>query len=586
MEAVGQDYNDQDNLILGRYRPISQAGSGGYATVIAAWDTRIQRRVAIKMMQLEPDDSGPQDKDVARAGLEEARTAAMLQDANIVGVYDFEVHNGTAYLIMEYIDGITLTQLMRNWGDYMNVDIVAAVFQGVAHALEVAHDNQVLHLDIKPDNVLIDRKGQVKVTDFGLSRLSDAAGFAHAGGGTIGYMPLEQMRLESLDARCDEWALASITYQMLTGENPFLAQDLPRAQKAIEDAELVLPSLCMTALPEEADDVLFDALAPNRERRYATVREFAADMQPLLGNPSQGRKLLSRIVGKAREDMPEDQVVAESATPVQTEGRPMKEHHIPMRLWSLVGSGLLAFVSLANNTWLDGITSLPLWGIWVVVAVLAVLVPHVGAALSVAAFAVTLVSQGYYVFAAVLVVAGFLWWFFVARDAMAQANSGLGAVVFGAVGLGTITPLAAGYFLNVSQAAVTTLFSSLLAILLAAFGSGTVEGWWPHLYWNNLGPGYTDALVAVLSNPTTWITIASWVLAAMVMAALCGFGSRPLACLGAVLAGVLLAAGVVGCTWVESGFTTYIPSTVRLAIPVACAVVAAIVGAVRAPDVD
>lgn len=575
---------EQENLILGRYRPISQAGSGGYGTVVSAWDTRIQRRVAIKMMQMEIDDEGNIDSSVAQAGLEEARTAAMLQDPNIVGVYDFEVQGGIAYLIMEYVDGITLTQLMRDWGDYMDADVVAAVFQGVSHALEVAHDNQVLHLDIKPDNVLINRKGQVKVTDFGLARLSDAAGFSRAGGGTIGFMPLEQMRLQPLDARCDEWALASITYQMLTGENPFLAPDLDAAQKAIEDAEITLPSLDME-LPESLDDVLFYALAPNRENRYATVRDFAQEMQPLLGDPARGRRTLSRIVGKAREDMPDEPAIMAPEAPTRQEVRPVKNYDIPLRVWSLLGSGLLAFVSLANNVWLDGVSSLPLWGVWAVIAVLAVLVPHVGAALAVASLAVAFASHGYYVCAAVLAVAGFLWWFFVARDAKPQANCGLSTVLFGSVGCSAAAPLLSGYYLHAGQAAASTAFASLLAIFLAAFGSGSVSGWWPHLYWSNLGPGYMDALLSVLQNTSTWITIASWLLASVIMAGLCGFGSRPLAFLGALLAGAVLVAGVVGCTWVTSGFTSYMPQMQQLGFPIVCAAAAAILGALRAPDI-
>ena len=150
-------------------------------------------------------------------GLDEARTAAMLSDPNIVAVYDFEIQDSTAYLIMEYVEGMTLTELLRDHDAELTLDIVAAVFDGVAHALEVAHENGVLHLDIKPDNILINHAGQVKVTDFGLATLADASGFGPAGGGTIGYMPLEQMRQENLDARCDEWALASVTYEMLAG---------------------------------------------------------------------------------------------------------------------------------------------------------------------------------------------------------------------------------------------------------------------------------------------------------------------------------------------------------------------------------
>ena len=350
-------------LILNRYKPLAKAGVGGFGTVQVAWDTRIQRKVAIKCIPLSeaellraalpgadaldisPDEHGessagsqsfgvtgahtagsaassataidpadvppwedlpeeagfagvedagvpdgsdasaepasaparevgprfagfdsadppsadsfpnqllpgqsvsltnavdPASRPLVRTlsripGLDEARTAAMLSDPSIVAVYDFEIQDSTAYLIMEYVEGMTLTELLRDHDDRLTLDVVAAVFEAVAHALEVAHENGVLHLDIKPDNILINASGQVKVTDFGLATLADAQGFGVAGGGTIGYMPLEQMRQENLDARCDEWALASVTYEMLAGENPFLAPNLFQAQEAIEE---------------------------------------------------------------------------------------------------------------------------------------------------------------------------------------------------------------------------------------------------------------------------------------------------------------------------------------------------------------
>ena len=172
-------------------------------------------------------------------GLEEARTAAHLNDANIVTVYDCEVHGDAAYVVMEYVEGKTLSRVLRELGDDISLDVIAAVFASVSHALEVAHDSDVLHLDIKPENVIINKKGVVKVTDFGLATLMDASGCATTGGGTIGYMPPEQMRQERLDVRTDEWALASLTYEMMSGSNPFLADDIEEAESLIEEAELL-----------------------------------------------------------------------------------------------------------------------------------------------------------------------------------------------------------------------------------------------------------------------------------------------------------------------------------------------------------
>lgn len=315
-------------LILDRYRLLGEAGAGGYGTVMVAKDPRIQRKVAIKAIPLtETDalraalpgadavagsaaithglssDDLSDDQDVQALahipGLDEARTAAMLSDPHIVTVYDVEVRGQTAYLVMEYIEGITLSKLMRDYVDYVTLDMITAVFDAVAGALKKAHAHRVLHLDIKPDNILINREGQVKVTDFGLATLVDASGVGTTGGGTIGYMPLEQMRREKLDVRTDEWSLASVAYEMLVGSNPFTAPDLAHAEQAIVDAELVLPSLCWDGLDESLDDVLFYALAPEKEDRYESVFDFQEEADKFLGDAEEGVTQLKYVVADA-----------------------------------------------------------------------------------------------------------------------------------------------------------------------------------------------------------------------------------------------------------------------------------------------
>ena len=145
---------------------------------------------------------------------------------------------------MEYVEGLTLTQFLHDYSDDMTLDMLTCIFSGVAHAIEVAHAENVLHLDIKPDNVLIDSKGKVKVADFGLATLADEFGYGTANAGTIGYMPPEQMRKQALDVRTDEWALACITYEMLCGQNPFDAKDIQTSLKKTEDSKLTVPSSC------------------------------------------------------------------------------------------------------------------------------------------------------------------------------------------------------------------------------------------------------------------------------------------------------------------------------------------------------
>ena len=605
----------RNQLILDRYAPLAEAGTGGFSTVQVAWDTRIQRKVAIKCIELEelrapsarrgaPRDLSSQETvslggldvtgdvpsvtsvDVTEGtspvtspaaptrlideggaptralgerddysaavraylrvpGLDEARTAAMLSDADIVAVYDFEVRGSTAYLIMEYVEGMTLTQLLEECGDQLTLDIVAAVFSSVAHALDVAHENQVLHLDIKPDNILIDRKGQVKVTDFGLAKLAGAGGFGSAGGGTIGYMPLEQMRGELLDVRCDEWALASVSYEMLTGENPFLAEDLRQAEAAIEGAELVLPSLCWDDLDDQVDDVLFYALDPDREERYDTVADFAEEMEKFLGDPKRGRRELARLVSDARsDDEGEWDEAPEPERPV--ERAPLGERvgalprAIAGRAVALAGSALVAGLGLSTLPGASGVDNPLFWGLLALVGALGAALPHAGALAAYAVLAAALIAQGAPAAGCLLVAAAGAWWWFVGREGTAQANCALAGPLAGAVGAAALAPLAAGAALRPVQALATGSFSALSAFVLAALGSGSLFGWDALATWRFAGVDIQGNLIDLAVDPAVWAVVAGWVASAALLSALCLRRSRALLIVGVVAGAAIL----------------------------------------------
>ena len=607
-------------LILDRYAPLAEAGTGGFGTVQVAWDTRIQRKVAIKCIELEelrassacrgahrgfssqetvslggldvtgdgpsvtsagvtegpsPVTSAAPTRIIDEAaaptralgerddysaavraylrvpGLDEARTAALLSDADIVAVYDFEVQGSTAYLIMEYVEGMTLTQLLEEHGDALTLDIVAAVFSSVAHALDVAHENQVLHLDIKPDNILIDRKGQVKVTDFGLAKLAGAGGFGAAGGGTIGYMPLEQMRGELLDVRCDEWALASVSYEMLTGENPFLAEDLRQAESAIEDAELVLPSLCWDDLDDQIDDVLFYALDPDREERYDTVADFAEEMEKFLGDPKRGRRQLARLMDDAAADG-EGEPVGDAASAPRAERVPLGERIGPMprkiagRAVALAGSALVAGLGLANLPGASGVDNPLFWGLLAVVAALGAVLPSVGALAAYAVLAAALIAQGAPASGCLLVAAAGAWWWFVGRGSVAAANCALAGPLAGAVGVAAVAPLAAGAALRPVRALATGALSAFVALVLAALGSGSLFGWDAFSTWGFAGGDVQGNLIALVVDPSTWAVVAAWLASAALLSVLLLRRNRVLLVVGVVAdAALLIAAACV-----------------------------------------
>lgn len=553
--AIDPESVDPSRMLLGRYLPEGEAGSGGFASVIVAWDTRIRRRVAIKCMPLEDLGGTVGDgsilideraKDAASVpGLEEARTAAMLSDPSIVQVYDFEVQDSTAYLILEYVDGITLGDLLAYYPDEINPDIVAAVFKAVAKALQVAHAHHVLHLDIKPENVLINRNGQVKVVDFGLARLAGEAGYGAATGGTIGYMPPEQMRQRELDERCDEWALASLTYEMIAGTNPFITDSLASAEDAIYDTELIIPSLCMEGLDESIDDIMFCALDPDREGRYDSVKEFAAELQPCLGGPRRGTNELKRIVGKTDAEDEEETSPTEEAPAVAPLSISPRMRSVGMRVWAALSVFMLGLLALKGFSLESFETQTAGYAVLVGVAVLAAFLPHIGALVIGCALGVGLCITGNILPGILAIAATAGWWAAAGRFSMESPAVGLMPALFGAFGLGPLTPFVAGYLLPVRDALITTLYAAFLAILLGGFGSGTIAGWdIVNVLPAALNSSLQQTLLAMIQQPSLWITVLGWTLAAMVASLLCGLGRRVWCVLGMVLAAVLMFAAL------------------------------------------
>lgn len=552
------------NLILNRYRPLEEAGAGGFATVLAAWDTRIQRRVAIKCLRLDgyaslADARSPREI----PGLDEARTAAMLSDSHIVGVYDFDASGAQAYLIMEYMDGITLTELMREEGA-LSLDVATCVFEAVAGALETAHENQVLHLDIKPDNVLINRQGQVKVADFGLSQLSHAAGYGRAAGGTIGYMPLEQMRLEACDARTDEWALAALTYEMLVGENPFRAPGLDAAERAIEQAEVFVPSMVRGDLNEEVDEALFGALAIDRDDRFDSVELFADAMLPHMGDARRGARELAVLVGEACDDgadCDEGRGAASAFLPGRGgshAGLSMIDRMAPRtkalvaRLWAAVVCGFAAFEAAANIPacmTIAGRMEPAFWGVVGVAVAAALAWPGAGAAFAVGALVVALALSGSPFLALALALAGVAWLVLGGARHHACANVGTTAVLAGAFGFAPVVPLLAGYLLNVKHAFAATAFAVVSAFCLACAGSLDLTGW--NVFAFGAMPGASameDAALSLVASPSVWAMAASWLVGAVVGSLLCARGNRGLAACGMLAATAILVLGVIAAT--------------------------------------
>ena len=285
-------------LLMGRYRVLSEDRTGGFGVVCACWDTILQRRVAIKRLPLSGADGSSADE-----ALREARTACMLGHPNIVAVHDFHHDEAFAYIVMEYVDGLNLAELLsRVEGGRLTGDECAHLLSQVASALRFAHENRVLHLDIKPTNILVDRSGTVKLADFGMASLASAAGYGGARGGTVGYMPPEQVQGLMVDERADVFALAAVTWQALSGRAPFVAPTAAASLDLIRRGPSRRLVRDCPDLPSRVQDVLLAALAPEAAGRPSSVDALADELVPLLGSPEEGRESLSDLVGQASAD--------------------------------------------------------------------------------------------------------------------------------------------------------------------------------------------------------------------------------------------------------------------------------------------
>ena len=537
-------------------------------------DVRHLRGVrASRVIAEEPEPDAEDELDMFEhiPGLEEARSVAKLSDTNIVTVYDCAVEGSSAYVIMEYVEGKTLAQIIDEVDDDITLDVVAAVFSAVSHALEVAHGEHTLHLDIKPENVIVNGKGQAKVADFGLAALMDATGSGTTGGGTIGYMPLEQMRQEPLDVRTDEWALASLTYEMLTGSNPFFADDLDAAEEAIEEAELVLPSLCWDELDAEADEVMFAALDPDMDERYEDVAAFSAALSPYLGNAKKGKRVLADIVnGKMEEPAAEEPERVWEPLPPLVDRLGLRGAAIVGRIVAAAAVALLAAAGMANLHLTPGsamglATDAPIaYGVVIAVcALVAVIRPSIGVLFGYGAFVVGLAGAGAWVPAVLLTAATGAWWYFVGRRGTAQAVSALMQPLFGSVGFAAASPVTCGVLLPVLQSVITAAFAFASALIMAGCGSVDIMNWDAVMH---LGFSSNPAAgcLAVASQPATWVIGASWIAAAGLYSLLCVRGTRAFDIAGSVVAAAVLMLGACAAAHLASFGGSWLPAPAAL----------------------
>lgn len=266
-------------VINGRYEIIKLIGEGGMANVYLAFDPILKRNVAVKILR---GDLSNDEKFVKRFK-REAISASSLAHPNIVEIYDVGEENGNYFIVMEYVDGVTLKTLIKKRGKMILAEALDITKQ-VASGLECAHASYIIHRDIKPQNIMVLDDGLVKITDFGIAVASNSESLTQTNSvmGSVHYLPPEQANGTGSTIRSDIYSLGIMMFEMLTGKVPFKGETA--VEIAIKQLKEPLPSLSMYRddIPQSVENIILKACAKNPENRYANVTEMLYDLDHCL----------------------------------------------------------------------------------------------------------------------------------------------------------------------------------------------------------------------------------------------------------------------------------------------------------------
>ena len=296
MLSKGQKIND-------RYEIIKTIGEGGMANVYLAHDTILDRKVAIKVLRGDLSN----DEKFIRRFKREALSVSNLSHPNIVEVYDVGEEDGNYYIVMEYIEGKTLKQLLQKRGALTLtevIDIMSQLTDGLAHA----HEAYIIHRDIKPQNIMIEDNGRIKITDFGIAMALNSTQLTQTNSvmGSVHYLPPEQANGKGATVKSDIYSLGILMYELLTGSVPFKGDTA--VEIALKHMKEKVPSVRKQnpTIPQSVENIILKATAKNPKNRYDSVREMHADLETALERDNEKRL----VYEYPENDLEETKVIA------------------------------------------------------------------------------------------------------------------------------------------------------------------------------------------------------------------------------------------------------------------------------------
>ncbi|QGQ96938.1 Stk1 family PASTA domain-containing Ser/Thr kinase [Paenibacillus psychroresistens] len=263
----------------GRYEILGRIGGGGMALVYKAHDILLNRYVAVKVLRQQYVN----DEEFIRRFRREAQSAASLSHPNIVSIYDVGQELEVHYIVMEYVEGVTLNDVIKERAPLQVEEAVHFASQ-ICDALDHAHVNQIIHRDIKPHNILIGKNGRVKVTDFGIARATSSSSITQTGSvvGSVHYFSPEHAKGTTTGAKSDLYSLGIVLYQMLTAKLPFIGDSpISVALKHLQES-IVDPRKVNALIPQSVENIILKAVRKNEQERYQSAKEMLIDLETCL----------------------------------------------------------------------------------------------------------------------------------------------------------------------------------------------------------------------------------------------------------------------------------------------------------------